>query len=131
MHDSAELIWRLAKEGKTQPQIADILGWKISKVSNYALLQNISEEAWKVISTTTEKAVGVDGEEGVGAISTGVETFTENLLRSILPLTKEQQLELAVQWCPSFPAAPCGWPAIPRRRLPRRRGFHSRQLPTG
>jgi len=126
----AELIWRLAKEGKTQDATGKIMGWSLSKVKQYSALNGICQDAWKVVVTATEKAVTAESEDAVTKTVTDV-TFTENLLRAILPLKPEQQLELAWQWWSSFPAAPCGWPAIPRRRLPRRRGFRAKLSPTG
>lgn len=39
--------------------------------------------------------MGIEEDDAVGTISTTVGVFTERLLRSILPLKPEQQIELA------------------------------------
>jgi DNA modification methylase len=90
--DDAELIWRLL-EGHTQQQAADIMGWDRGKVGKYAMLDDISKEAWCVICSDIERhGTQQDEDSGTQIVPTG--TFTENLLRPILNLTPEQQLEL-------------------------------------
>ena len=93
--DDAELVWRLADEGMTQTEIGGVLGWGRSKVLNYNRLNNINPETWEIISDTTLEEVVSAIDEGlsVTSVTTRV-TFSENLLRSILPLTPSQQLEL-------------------------------------
>jgi hypothetical protein len=73
-----------------------MLGWSDSAVSNYALLSKIDKRAWEIISTTFESANKIASEDTVGEDSTpvGIPPFTEGLLRSILHLNPEQQLEL-------------------------------------
>jgi ParB-like chromosome segregation protein Spo0J len=103
---NAEFIWaRLAeidgrdadqppekqKKKYTQSQVGEMLGWGREKVANYAALQKICHEAWKIIVTTFEKSISPDENEVVTLIVT---TFTETLLRSILDLTPDQQTEL-------------------------------------
>lgn len=102
----AEFIWaRLAEtdaRGKllyTHEDIARMLGWSHSTVSNYALLAKIDPQAWTVISTTFEPSAIEEQESVVEEISTTVEMpstspFTERVLRCILPLLPEQQREL-------------------------------------
>jgi len=93
--DHAEFVWRLGGEGLTQAQIADVLGWSRGKVSQYALLQKIDGEAWQGVATTFENCRSSETEEGVAEVATSVATpFSENLLRSIILLTSEQQKEL-------------------------------------
>ena len=87
--------WRLAREGKTQDATGKVLGWSREKVKNYVSLQNIGHEAWEVDGTCMEKSVPTRGEGGGPLDGTDV-PFTENLLRSILPLTPEQQIELCL-----------------------------------
>lgn len=91
--DDAEFIWQEADAGKTQAEIAEIMGWSREKVRNYLSLKNISEDAWEIIGTTFEKDVPVDEEEVVPRDGTIV-PFTEGLLRSIIHLTSDQQLKL-------------------------------------
>lgn len=94
--DDAELVWReLQPIGKLkQEELADALGWSRSKVLNFSRLRDIAPEAWKVVSdTTSEQSVSPEDEDGVSKNDTTV-SFTEGLLRSILPLAPEQQLEL-------------------------------------
>ncbi len=91
--DDAEFIWREADAGKTQEEIAEIMGWSREKVRNFIMLRNICADAWDMVGTTIEKNVP-DKEEGdVPAFGTGV-PFTENLLRNIVHLQPDQQLEL-------------------------------------
>ena len=71
-----------------------MLGWERVSVKNYAALQKICQEAWNIIGTTFEGSVPDDNEGAVPTNGTTVPPFTEGLLRSILPLTSEQQTEL-------------------------------------
>lgn len=82
----------------TQQEIADMLGWSRGQVSQYALLkQRITDAAWNVIATTFDR-VGTKTDEEVGAPhATTVALFSERLLRLILDLTPEQQLELVTE----------------------------------
>jgi DNA modification methylase len=95
----AEFIWaRLAEtdeNGKPvkQVKVAKMLGWNADSVQDYASLRKIDSQAWEIVTANFEN--GSDGEEnGVAASKTAIAVFSENLLRSILPLTPGQQLEL-------------------------------------
>lgn len=104
----ADFIWdRLTEKdekGKkkyTQEQVGKMLGgWSEDRVSQYYLLRKqICEAAWDIIASsfdnpTTFRDDGSSPDETeVGTNPTPV-GFTEKLLRSILPLEPEQQLEL-------------------------------------
>lgn len=102
----AEFIWaRLAEKDErdkkryTQKQVGNMLGWSEDKVSNYCLLNQIDKNVWGVISnsfenpTTSGKSTPLSEESAVGSNPTIV-GFSEGILRSILGLTPEQQLEL-------------------------------------
>lgn len=92
--DDAELVWALKKDKYTGDQIGNILGdWKKSQISNYYNLCRIDDEVWKLISTTVSKIVESNAIGVVEQNSTTV-NFTENLLRLIVPLIPDQQLEL-------------------------------------
>src|SRR5258708_27950057 len=53
----AEFVWNRLDEHYKQQDIADMLGWSRDKVAKYAALKDISEAAWKLIVTTSEKVV--------------------------------------------------------------------------
>ena len=91
--DNAEFIWREVESGKTQAEIAEIMGWSREQVAQYVRLQKICKDAWDIIVTTFENVVTTADESSVTNNVTSV-TFTENLLRSIIQLTPKQQLEL-------------------------------------
>lgn len=91
--DDAKLVWRLAKEGMTQTEIGGVLAWGRGKVKNYYALKNISSNAWAIIGTTFDELVPIAESNSVPTNGTVV-PFTEGLLRQILPLTPDQQLEL-------------------------------------
>lgn len=82
------------KKRYTQIGVAKILGWTDSAVSNYALLSKIDKRAWEIISTTFEISETKSSQDVVGEIPTVVGIFTEGLLRNILDLTSDQQIEL-------------------------------------
>ena len=91
--DHAELVWRKLKEGMTQQQVADELGWGFDRVNRLAKLQEINSEAWEMVSPTRTKMGESDiGKAGESFSPTG--EFTERLLRDIIPLTPDQQVEL-------------------------------------
>ncbi len=92
--DYAEFIWKKAEQGRTQEEIAGILGWSRSKVLNYSQLSSICKDAWKMIDTTFDLAVSTNKWDDVSTIDTIVSPFTEGLLRHILPLSPDQQIEL-------------------------------------
>lgn len=91
--DNAELVWWMIKQGQTQPQIAEEMGWNLNKVKKLSMLQGISPEAWELVVPTFQE-VGTDDEESLGTKLVPTGTFTERLLRDIVPLTPAQQLEL-------------------------------------
>ncbi len=93
MVTNAEFVWARAEEEYTQQEIADMLGWSLSKVKNYSALSAICDEAWEIIVTSFENKRDHSADEDVTSKVTSV-TFTETLLRDILDLTPEQQLEL-------------------------------------
>jgi len=89
----AELVWERSKEGKNLFDIGIMLGWSEAKTKQYSALSAICGEAWSVIVTTFEGDQSSVSEDEVTKEVTTV-TFTERLLREILDLTAEQQLEL-------------------------------------
>jgi len=96
----AEFIWARLEEKTeddkkryTQGDAANMLGWSKDSVQDYASLRKIDSQAWGIVTANFEN--GADGEEnGVATSKTATAVFSENLLRSILSLTTEQQLEL-------------------------------------
>ncbi len=94
--DHAEFIWRLASAGKTQAEIAEILGWSRGQVSQYQMLSKICADAWQVVVATTKSAFVAKDSSGIVADSatTVAKTFTEGLLRHVVSLTAGQQLAL-------------------------------------
>ena len=94
--DDAELVWTLTVSGRTQEQVAGILGWSRGKVSQYAMLKQITAEAWAiVVATENQRAVAQESGDGVAEMLRPVASpFTEYLLRAIITLTPEQQLPL-------------------------------------
>lgn len=90
--DYAELVWNRLNDGQTQQAVADGIGWSRTSVANYAALQSIDPDAWKIV-TASQGIVTSAEDDAVTEIVTGV-TFTEGLLRNILDLTADQQLEL-------------------------------------
>lgn len=92
--DYAELVWRkLNGGGATQQAVADELGWSKQQAHQYANLQKLSEDAWRVVSTTVRETGGQPTSGEVDGKSTAVD-FSERLLREIVPLLPAQQLEL-------------------------------------
>lgn len=91
--DDAEFVWKEAEHGKTQFEIAEILGWGLDKVKKYSVLRQIHPDAWNIIVPTFEN-LGTHTQEDGGTTKVPGGTFTENLLRDILDLPKDQQLEL-------------------------------------
>lgn len=93
--DDAELVWRLTAK-HTQAEAAKAMGgWSRAQVSQYAMLQKINSEAWKVVATTFQQTVADDENDAVAPDATTVAgSFSERLLREILDLCSGQQLEL-------------------------------------
>jgi len=83
----------LLAEGKTQQVVADEMGWSRGKVSQYAMLETISVEPWRLIATSFHNVVADDGDSSVAKIATTV-AITENLLRNILNLTEHHQITI-------------------------------------
>jgi hypothetical protein len=93
--DHAELVWRLL-DGRTQQQVADVVGWSRSKVRNFALLSGICSAAWDIVGTTFDGFVP-SGESGPVPEDVTVVTkspFTEGLLRPLSSLYGHQQYQL-------------------------------------
>ncbi len=67
--------------------------WSRSAIANYFAPQTISTDVWDIIVTTFVEGSVPRPDDGVTEIVTAV-TFTENLLRSIVNLNGDQQLEL-------------------------------------
>ncbi len=65
-------------------------------MANYAALQKIHSEAWEIV-VTTFNAPGDNSEEGSVTGNVTTVTFTERLLRDILPLSPDQQTELCTE----------------------------------
>lgn len=91
--DDAELIWR-ELEAKDQSEVGEILGWSREKVAQYAQLRKLNPEAWKIVVTTFDDTVTLSDDDRVTESVTTVTPFTEGLLRSIVSLSPDQQLEL-------------------------------------
>ncbi len=88
LFDWLDIIDKLRNEGLTQAKIGERIGWSRSAVLNYiAVLDGIDTD---VLNFAKEYQLG-----RVSINDTNVSmTFTEGLLRNILPLTAEQQLTL-------------------------------------
>jgi DNA modification methylase len=91
--DYAEMVWRKQAEGETQQAIAGELGWSREKVRDYATLSRIDPQAWTMVGATFQSEA-VAREEDVAPTFGAAAPFTENLLRSVIALTPEQQVEL-------------------------------------
>lgn len=91
--DYAELVWRRLGDGLTQQALADEIGWTRGAVSNYAALQKIDSDAWKVVATHSQENAMPQADEAVATSATTV-AFTEGLLRDIISLQPEQQVDL-------------------------------------
>lgn len=76
--------------GQTQQQVADEIGWSRAQVSQYASLDAIDKGAWEVIATAVTKNL-MQRQNGDVADNATPVAFSENLLRSIIPLKAEQQ----------------------------------------
>ena len=86
MIDYAERIW--ADKG-TQEEIADMLGWSVSKVKDYTRLSEICEEAWSLIVATYVNAEKPKKKSGATKKVANA-TFSEGMLRLILKLESWQ-----------------------------------------
>jgi DNA modification methylase/ParB-like chromosome segregation protein Spo0J len=101
--DDAELIWRMLEEINeetekpkyTQQDVANTLKWSRGKISQYAMLSQISRKAWNLVATTFSVFGSNESEEEVADNATTVASpFTERLLREIVSLKPRQQIEL-------------------------------------
>lgn len=97
----AEFIWeRLAektdndKKRYTQESVAKMLGWSRDKVADHVSLAKIDKPAWNIIVATFEEPEETKESPSATPIVANATIFTEGLLRNILDLTPEQQLEL-------------------------------------
>lgn len=77
----------------TQQAIADAIGWSVPKIKQYSALRKIDENAWNVVVTTFNDSPQLPVDDQVTEKVTMV-TFSERLLRPIIQLTPEQQLQL-------------------------------------
>lgn len=91
--DYAELVWRRLDAGDTQQAVADALGWSKQKTNDYAGLRKIADQAWDVVSATIRQSADISSSGHADAESATAD-FTEGLLRSILSLRPDQQVEL-------------------------------------
>lgn len=93
--DDAELVWQLSGEKIIQAEIANILGlgWTREKVAHYNRLDQIDKKAWGVIVTTVDRMV-TESDDSMVTLPVTTVTFSERLLREVIPLTPAQQLEL-------------------------------------
>lgn len=91
--DYAELVWNRLNDGQTQQAVADGIGWSREAVKDYAVLRKIGREAWVVVGASFSGSA--PNEEIEEAPSNGATApFTARILREILDLTADQQLEL-------------------------------------
>jgi site-specific DNA-methyltransferase (adenine-specific) len=90
--DYAEMVWRKQDAGATQKAVAEEMGWSRSAVADYGALRKITPEAWSIVATFQVAAVSQS--EDVATSNVATATFTEGLLRNILFLTPDQQLDL-------------------------------------
>jgi hypothetical protein len=83
----AETIWRLIGTGQTQQAVADELGWSRDRVAKFAALQTIDQNAWAIVTANIRDSM-CRPESDVTTDVTPV-TFSENLLRVLVPLSAE------------------------------------------
>lgn len=91
--DYAELVWRRLDEGETQQAVADALGWSREAVKDYAALAKISDDAWQIVGATIREMAPA-GDMEAAPSSGATAPFTARLLRDILALRPEQQVDL-------------------------------------
>ena len=90
--DYAEMVWRKQNADVTQKAIAEELGWSRSTVADYGALRKITPDAWRIVATF--QAAAVSQSEDAATTNVAIATFTEGLLRNIIFLTADQQLDL-------------------------------------
>ena len=117
-----DVVWRKLDGGMTQQAVGDELGMGRTDVANLSGLRKIVPEAWRVV-TDTVRAVTANSGGAVTASVTDV-TFSENLLRSILPLTADQQLDLVKRLADGVLSRP-PVPRIPAATSPGRQALRS------
>ena len=91
--DYAEMVWRKQAAGATQQAIAEEMGWSRSAVADYAALRKIVPEAWGVVATSGRPEMSPSEGVATDVVATAT-SFSERLLREILQLTPDQQLDL-------------------------------------
>ena len=91
--DFAELVWRKLKEGFTQQQVAKDLGWSREVAKDYAALEKIGSDAWQIVGATFRHCTKGDNET-VAPKFGATAPFTAGLLRHIIQLSHDQQLEM-------------------------------------
>jgi len=84
---------RARKEKYSLFEVGEMLGWSEAKTKQYSALSAINEKAWEFIVTDFEKCSNPSTDGGVTKEVTGV-TFSEFILRDILALVADQQVEL-------------------------------------
>lgn len=77
----------------TQSDVAKMLGWSRERIAQYVMLSKIKKKPWEIIVTSFEQSV-TGSEEGSVTLCVTSVTFNENMLRPILDLNEDQQLEL-------------------------------------
>ena len=91
--DYAEMVWRKQAAGATQQAIAEELGWSRSAVADYAALRKIAPEAWSVVATSGRPEMSPAEAVATDVVATAT-NFSERLLREVLQLRPDQQLDL-------------------------------------
>lgn len=95
--DDAELVWRELASGRTQQQLADVLGWSRSKVADYNALQKLDTKAWELVVATFELDPDNPTEDRATEFCRNATNFSEGLLRNVLSLKGPQQVELCAE----------------------------------
>ncbi len=88
--EHGEFIWQLASAGKTQQEIAEILGWSRDLVARYHALNRLSDDTWQVVVVTIKQELVTNHTEDTVTNHVTPVTkspFTEGLLRHIVNLT--------------------------------------------
>jgi ParB-like chromosome segregation protein Spo0J len=65
----AELVWRKLKVGTTQQAIAEELGWSRGAIGNYAQLQKIDGDAWKIVTASAREAPSPSEDEVTASVT--------------------------------------------------------------
>lgn len=91
--DYAELVWRRLDAGDTQQAVADTLGWSREVVRDHAALAKVADDAWQIVGATIRNSAP-SVEDHAAPEFGATAPFTAGLLRSILSLRPDQQVEL-------------------------------------